>query len=73
MKSVYSGSAKTNARCNGANGMTRIKLRENDILLSGKKRSHDNGGKEYRGMGMFEDSDIMFICISVFVPPNNSK
>jgi hypothetical protein len=73
MKSVYSGSAKTNGRYYGANGMTRMKLRENGILLSGKERSHDDGGKGNRGVEMFEDSDIIFICISVFVAPNNSK
>lgn len=32
-KSISSGSADPSARCNGANGMTRIKLRENGILL----------------------------------------
>ena len=46
MKSGYSSSADTSARCNGVKEMTRIKLRENDILLSSRERSHDNSGKE---------------------------
>ena len=46
MKSGYSSSADTSARCNGANGVARIKLRENGILLSSRERSHDDSGKE---------------------------
>ena len=34
MKSGDGCKAYTSARCNGVNGMTRIKLRENDIFLS---------------------------------------
>jgi len=46
MKSGYSGSADTSARCNGTNGTTRIKLRENGILLSSRERSYNDSGKE---------------------------
>ena len=46
MKSGYSSSADTSARCNGVNGVARIKLRENGILLSSKETLHDDSGKE---------------------------
>ena len=45
-KSGYSSSADTSARCNGANRVAKIKLRENGILLRSRKRSHDDSGKE---------------------------
>lgn len=45
-KSGYSGSADTSARCNEVKEMTRIKLKKNSILLSSKKRLHNDSGKE---------------------------
>ena len=44
-KSGYSSSANTSARCNGANGVARIKPRENAILLSSRERLHDDSSK----------------------------
>ena len=42
----YGGDMDTSCRGNGVSRMTCIKLREDVVLLSSRKRSHDDGGWE---------------------------
>ena len=73
---VYSGYGRhieTSSGCNRVSRLASIKHRENGLVLSRRDGSHDGCGWKQRCMWTILNSDMVLICVCLFVWPNITK